>query len=220
MRLNKHIAHYYGVSRREADLLISGGKVTIDGEIAILGAMIEDNQNLKIEGLEKVSENYVYLMLNKPVGYVCSRASQGDSSTVYDLLPKNYKNLKTVGRLDKDSSGLIMLTNDGDFTQSMTHPKNQKKKVYLVTLDRLIKESDLDKLNSGVDLKDGQSALKTELIAENKYKVSMKEGRNRQIRRTFGELDYTVIKLKRVEFGDYILGDLPEGEFKEVALVK
>lgn len=218
MRLNKYIAHFYGLSRREADDLISAGKAKIDNKVAILGAIAEEGQQVDIEGYSKVTDSYVYLMLNKPIGYVCSRNAQDSAPTIYELLPEEYQNLKTVGRIDKDSSGLILFTNDGDFAQEMTHPKNQKLKVYLTTLEKPMTENDLIQLNKGVDLKDGASALDTQIIAGSKYKVVMSEGRNRQVRRTFGQLGYTVTKLKRVEFGDYKLNDLAEGSFTEVNL--
>lgn len=221
MRLNKYIAHYYGVSRREADNLISDNKVKVNGEVSILGAQVDDNSLVEVKGYDKPKNtNYVYLLANKPVGYVCSRKSQDDSPTIYELLSERYQNLKTVGRLDKDSSGLIMFTNDGDFAQNMTHPSKQKRKIYILTLDRLLSDKDLQQINSGVKLKDGLSRLACTQLGDLKYRVVMNEGRNRQIRRTFGELGYTIIKLKRVQFGDHELGDLSEGSFEEISLAQ
>ena len=137
LRLNKFLAERLGVSRREADELISANKITVDGKIAELGARIDKNNkvcyNKKIVPFEK---DFSYYLFNKPVGYVCSRRAQGSAPTLYDLLPKEFRKLKTVGRLDKDSSGLIILTNDGDFAYKMTHPKFRKTKVYEVELDK------------------------------------------------------------------------------------
>lgn len=163
--------------------------------------------------------------MNKPVGYVCSRKRQGENPTIYELLPEKYQKLKTVGRLDKDSSGLILLTNDGDFAFKMTHPSFRKTKVYHVELNR-----DLEPLHQqmiseyGIKLEDGVSKLGlTRLDDENsmsrkKFEVTMSEGRNRQIRRTFAALGYRVVKLHRIEFGNYALGSLKPGEIEEIAI--
>ena len=136
LRLNKFLAERLGVSRREADELISDGKILVNGKPAITGVKIDKNDkvcyNNKVVPFEA---HFLYLAFHKPVGYVCSRRAQGDSKTIYDFLPKKFHNLKSVGRLDKDSSGLILLTNDGDFAFSMTHPKFRKNKVYEVELD-------------------------------------------------------------------------------------
>jgi 23S rRNA pseudouridine2605 synthase len=151
---------------------------------------------------------------------VCSRRSQGDNKTIYELLPAEYHKLKTVGRLDKDSSGLILLTNDGDFALRMTHPRYSKIKVYNVRLSR-----DLEPLHQqmisdfGVTLEDGQSQLSLSRMYDESRKewvVTMSEGRNRQIRRTFEALGYSVKKLHRIQFGNYSLGDMKRGEYKPV----
>ncbi len=158
--------------------------------------------------------------MNKPVGYVCSRKQQGNVPTIYSLLPKKYQGLKTVGRLDKNSSGLILFTNDGDFAYQMTHPKFVKYKTYHVELNR-----DLEPLHQqmisdfGIKLPDGVSKLSLSKLDENsrkKFQVEMSEGRNRQIRRTFEALGYEVKKLHRISFGKYNLNDLKPGEFVEL----
>jgi 23S rRNA pseudouridine2605 synthase len=220
-RLNKHLALILGISRREADSYISAGRVTVNDTAAVLGARIEDNDVIALDGKEVAkSRSYQYVLLNKPIGYVCSRKSQG-APTVYELLPAELKDLKTVGRLDKDSSGLIILTNDGDFAFEMTHPKFHKTKVYKIRLDR-----DLEPLHQqmisdyGVTLDDGPSKLMLERLSDTSRKewtVTMSEGRNRQIRRTFTALGYTVTKLHRTNFGSYSLGDIKPGEFNIVA---
>lgn len=218
-RLNKHLALQLGISRREADNLIEQGKVTINDTTATLGARYGDGDIIKVSNKE-VSGNtgYQYVMFNKPVGYVCSRRAQGDNPTIYELLPKEYHTLKPVGRLDKDSSGVLLLTNDGDFAYQMTHPKFYKVKVYKVRLDR-----DLEPLHQqmisdiGVQLEDGVSKLTLERLSDDSRKgwqVTMSEGRNRQIRRTFGSLGYTITKLHRTNFGNYSVDDIKPGEFK------
>jgi 23S rRNA pseudouridine2605 synthase len=218
-RLNKYLALQLGISRREADNLIEQGKVTIGDAVATLGARYGDNDIIKISGKEVASSTgYQYILFNKPVGYVCSRKAQGDNPTIYELLPKEFHTLKPVGRLDKDSSGVLLLTNDGDFAYQMTHPKFYKVKVYKVRLDR-----DLEPLHQqmisdfGVQLEDGTSKLALERLSDDSRKgwqITMSEGRNRQIRRTFGSLGYTVTKLHRTNFGNYSVDDIKPGEFK------
>ena len=125
MRLNKFIAHATDMSRREADQLIANGRVLVDGQTAALGKDIDEaTQLVSLDGKTlALPTSYTTIMLNKPIGYVCSRNAQAkDAKTVYELLPSQLRKLKTVGRLDKDSSGLILLTDDGDFAQKLTHP--------------------------------------------------------------------------------------------------
>jgi 23S rRNA pseudouridine2605 synthase len=132
---------------------------------------------------------------------------------VYDLLPSEYHHLNPVGRLDKDSSGLLLLTNDGQLAYELTHPKFEKTKVYQVALDKPLTDSDRQHITAGIDLEDGLSRLKLEKQASStEWLVKMSEGRNRQIRRTFAAAGYTVKKLNRIRFGDYDLGGLPQGK--------
>lgn len=219
LRLNKHLALQLGVSRREADNLIEQGRVTINDTPATLGARFLAGDDIKVKG-ESLPDDMSrqYVAFHKPVGYVCSRRAQGDNPTIYDLLPAAYHTLKPVGRLDKDSSGLLLLTNDGDFAFRMTHPKFAKTKIYKVRLDH-----DLEPLHQqmisdyGVNLDDGNSLLQLERLSDdnrNEWQVTMKEGRNRQIRRTFASLGYTVTALHRTNFGNYSLGDIKPGQSK------
>jgi 16S rRNA U516 pseudouridylate synthase RsuA-like enzyme len=133
IRLNKFLAERLGVSRREADELIASGKIRVDSEIAKIGTKIDNKSKVLCnDKLVPFDASYTYLAFHKPIGYVCSRRAQGDTPTIYKLLPQKYHELTTVGRLDKDSSGLILLTNDGDFAFQMTHPKFRKTKIYEV----------------------------------------------------------------------------------------
>ena len=138
IRLNKFLALQLGISRREADNLISTDTVTINGKPATLGTRLSPTDTVKVAGRDISSHaiKKVYIALNKPVGYVCSRRQQGHAPTIYSLLPRDLHHLKPVGRLDKDSSGLILLTNDGDFAHRMTHPSFRKTKIYKVRLNR------------------------------------------------------------------------------------
>lgn len=202
--------------------MIADGKILVDGKPAVLGARVAPGVKVCLGSEEIAFENdYVYIMMNKPVGYVCSRKRQGETPTIYELLPEKYQKLKTVGRLDKESSGLILFTNDGDFAYQMTHPKFVKMKVYYVRLNR-----DLEPLHQqmisdfGVQLPDGVSklGLTRRDVGETRreFEVIMSEGRNRQIRRTFAALGYEVKQLRRVSFGKYNLGELKTGKITEV----
>lgn len=222
MRLNKFLAENLGVSRRKADDMIAAGRVKVAGKVAILGARVEDEEIL-VDGkkVDRIAAK-TYIAFNKPVGYASSRRAQ-NGKTLYELLPEKYHALKTVGRLDKESSGVILLTDDGDFTFRMTHPSFKKTKVYEVELDRALEPLHQQMIaDFGVDLTDGKSKLGLTRIGEGDgrklWRVEMSEGRNRQIRRTFGALGYTVVKLHRVQFGNYQLGVLKPGEYDIIDL--
>ena len=219
MRLNKFIALSLGVSRRKADELIEQGKILVNGDRAVLGRQISQSDTVLHNSRELHIQPKKLILLHKPVGYLCSRASQGGIPTIYELLPKSLHHLKPVGRLDKDSSGLILLTNDGDFAHQMTHPSFHKIKRYLVTLDQPLQPLHRQMINDfGVQLPDGPSRLTLERQHDGddrRWIVQMSEGRNRQIRRTFAALGYTVTKLHRTDFGSYSLGGMKRGEFQE-----
>ncbi|MEX2014391.1 MAG: pseudouridine synthase [Candidatus Saccharimonadales bacterium] len=217
MRINKFIAQATGLSRRKADDLISSGKVLVNKRAVKLGQDVSPKDDIVLDGKKlKLEEKYTIIMLNKPEGYVCSREGQG-SKTTYDLLPEKYHRLKTVGRLDKDSSGLILLTDNGELANKLTHPKYQKEKVYKVRLNKTLELSDKNKLITGVELEDGLSKfIKVSDCSNHEYEVVLTEGRNRQIRRTFNELGYKVEYLHRTKLGNYELSDLPNGKYISV----
>jgi 23S rRNA pseudouridine2605 synthase len=225
LRLNKYIASALAIGRRQVDHLIEKGKVKVNGKVPELGARVHPEDVITVNGkpLESEAKPYVYLALNKPVGYICSRRQQGDTPTIYSLLPAGYRHLKPVGRLDKDSSGLLLLTNDGDFAHHMTHPSFVKIKQYEVTLNKSLQPLHRQMISEhGLMLPDGPSKLGLERVGEgndNAWIVTMHEGRNRQIRRTFGALGYMVTALHRTQFGPYKLGDLIEGGVEVVPRV-
>lgn len=216
-RLNKHIALQLGISRREADNLIEYDHVRINGEKVTLGARFEIGDEITVKGQPLADDTaFIYLAMNKPIGYVSSRKQQGETPTIYSLLPEQYHHLKPVGRLDKDSSGLILLTNDGDFAYEMTHPKFYKTKKYEVSLDAELAPLHQQMITDhGIQLEDGPSQLSLERADEGRenWLVTMHEGRNRQIRRTFSALGYTVTRLHRTDFGHYSLHDIEPGTF-------
>jgi 23S rRNA pseudouridine2605 synthase len=220
MRLNKFIALATGLSRRAADAAIGEYRVGINGKTATVGTEVTEADVVTLDGRTITPPvNRVTIMLNKPAGYVVSRDGQG-SDTVYDLLPFGYDRLKPVGRLDKDSSGLILLTNDGDLANELTHPRHQKQKIYEVTLDTALQPLHRQMISDyGVRLEDGLSKFELGRLQEGndrKWKITMSEGRNRQIRRTFASLGYDIKKLHRVQFGVYTLNGLKPGEFEQL----
>lgn len=222
VRLNKHIASALAIGRRQVDFLIEKGKVKVNGQVPELGARVRPGDEILVDGkpLDEQARPYLYLALNKPVGYVCSRKQQGESPTIYSLIPDNYRHLKPVGRLDKDSSGLILLTNDGDFAHHMTHPRFIKVKQYEVTLSQPLQPLHRQMISDyGISLPDGPSKLDLARLEEGNdlgWIVTMHEGRNRQIRRTFASLGYDVRELHRTHFGPYLLSGLAEGAFELV----
>lgn len=199
------------MSRRAADKAIVNGRVSVNEELAHVGAQIQPEDIISLDGKTiSPSVELKTVVLHKPTGYICSRDGQG-SKTIYDLLPKALHHLKPVGRLDKNSSGLLLLTNDGQLAQQLTHPSFSKNKIYKVTLRKDLDKKDQDQIEKGVNLEDGISKLQLN-GKHTQWTVTMQEGRNRQIRRTFEKLGYDVIKLHRVQFGTYKLELLPEGE--------
>jgi 23S rRNA pseudouridine2605 synthase len=228
IRLNKYLAHTLGLSRREADKAIEDGRVLVNDKTALLGTVVQpgrDSIRLSGEQIRNVKKRYTYLLLNKPVGYVCSRKQQGESPTIYNLLPRQYRSLKVAGRLDKDSQGLVLLTDDGDTIFKLTHPKFAKKKVYHVALNKPLKSEDKQQIEKGVDLDDGISKFQISEVKRqltgakkpNMYQVIMFEGRNRQIRRTFKALNYTVTHLERLALGHYNLEFIGKSRYRQTS---
>jgi 23S rRNA pseudouridine2605 synthase len=218
MRINKFLALNTSLSRRRADEAIAQKRVKINDIYASTGTIVarEDMvllDDVPVGGDEKLEKQIV--LLNKPIGYVCSKNGQG-SKTIYDLLPIEYKNLKSAGRLDKDSSGLLILTNDGDLLNELTHPSKEKNKIYEIILNKPLSSDDEKNIIEGIELADGISALGLNPLAKNRFEweVTMHEGRNRQIRRTFNALKYDVISLNRIVFGKYKLNNLAKGCYK------
>ena len=207
MRLNKFLAHSSGLSRRAADQAIEDGKVTVNGQPARIGMSIEEGDEVLLDGTRLHLTSYSYVLLNKPVGYLSSKKAQS-APTLYELLPEEYQKLKTVGRLDKDTSGVILLTDDGDYANELTHPKYQKEKRYKVRLNKFLTEKGMAIINNGVELEDGVSHLQIEMGDDGWYTILMREGKNRQIRRTFEAIDYEVTELHRTDFGPYSEVDL------------
>lgn len=214
MRINKYLAHATGISRRTADKYIEWGRVKVNGQDIQSGydVGIDDKVTFDDKEIQPLTNNQT-LIFNKPVDYVVSRDGQG-SKTIYDILPEKLHHLKAVGRLDKASSGLLLLTNDGDLAQKLTHPSYQKDKIYKIELYIPLKEIDKQMIEKGIQLEDGISKFK--ISGKDKiWQITMTEGRNRQIRRTFSKLGYTISKLHRTSFGDAKLGEIAPGKWQD-----
>lgn len=205
MRLNKFLAQAGVASRRAVDRLISEGKVSVDGKVATLGQQVKGQEKMIVEEKEiKSIEEKEYFMLHKEVGVVSTASDEMGRKKVTDVVKSN-KRLYPVGRLDQDSEGLILLTNDGDLALRLTHPKFHLEKEYEVTLDRKIGNK---KIDTGIN--------KITKINKNMMTIVMYEGKKRQIRLMCWEAGLRVKKLKRVRIGNLRLGDLGPGEYRSL----
>lgn len=214
MRLNKYIAYLNIASRREADKLIKDGKVKVNGEIIINPAIQVAENDKIICDIENYRNEKIYIKLNKPVGYVVSN-NKKEGKPIYKLLDEKLKKLYPVGRLDKDSKGLILFTNDGVFSRKIIGEESECEKEYYVKLEGNISDGALKKLEFGISL-DGKK-LKPAIVkrvSKNSFNIILKEGRNRQIRRMCEKVGFEVILLKRLRISNIYLNDLQEGKFE------
>lgn len=230
-KLQAALAHAGVASRRQAESLIAAGQVTVNGQTAHLGQRIDPAQDVVKVQQKTISlqpQQPLYILVNKPAGYVSTTADELGRPTVLELLPPELtqERLYPVGRLDIDSQGLLLLTNDGQLAYRLTHPKFEIAKTYQVTLDRGISELALAHLQRGVKLKDGwakpQSVLGPTLEVarpgSTELQVTITEGRNRQVRRMLERVGYQVTILERVKFGPWSLEDLDGQVFKKIHL--
>ena len=219
IRLNRFISQSGVCSRREADDFILAGVVTVNGQVVTeLGTKILPTDEVRFHDEKLQGEKNVYLVLNKPKGYVTSLDDPHAEKTVMDLV-KNActERVYPVGRLDKNSLGLLLITNDGDITRQLTHPSYRKKKIYQVTLDKPLTRADMDSLTEGITLEDGDIfADEVAYASEDKRTVGVEihSGRNRIVRRMFEHLGYTVQKLDRVYYAGLTKKNLKRGEWR------
>ncbi len=216
MRLNRFLAAAGVGSRRHCDELIAAGRVTINGQICTnFSAQPSARDHVKVDGKLVHVEPLLTILLHKPAGFVSTRKDVHARDAIFDLLPKKFSRLFNIGRLDAQSEGLILLTNDGDLAQRLTHPRHKIEKEYEVTLDRKWNPILAPKLLGGIFL-DGQRAKIARLhsITSTRLRVILRQGINRQIRNMFHEIGYEVKRLVRVRIGNLRLGDLPRGHWR------
>jgi 23S rRNA pseudouridine2605 synthase len=222
-RLQKVLAEAGVASRRKCEELITAGRVEVNDEvITTLGVKVDAAQDvIKVDGRTIRQEKKVYVMLNKPKGVITSASDPGGRKIVTDFLGEIKERIYPVGRLDYDTEGLLLLTNDGEFANLLTHPRHHVPRTYHATVKGVPHGSLLDKLRDGIELEDGMTApaevdyydidlSKKETIVS----ITIYEGRNRQVRRMFDEIQFPLIKLKRVQFGPIALTGLPRGKFR------
>ncbi len=220
MRLNKFIANSGVCSRREADTLIQAGVVTVNGEVITeLGIKVNtQTDDIRFNGERLKGEEKVYIIMNKPRGYVTTASDPHADKTVIDLVKRCPSRVYPVGRLDKNTTGVLMLTNDGEIAERLTHPSFDKKKIYQVAIDRDLKQEDFEKILSGIELSDGiEKADELEYIDENdkrKLGIEIHSGKNRIVRRLFESLGYNVKALDRVYFAGLTKRGLKKGEWR------
>ncbi len=222
IRLNRWLAESGLGSRRNADELIRSGEVLVNGEPCIdLSRRIDPSEDTVTYKGKPVLRNMerIYLMLNKPAGYVVTKKDEYSRQTIYDLLPGNAANLRYAGRLDKNSEGLLLITNDGDLINRLTHPTHKIEKVYRVEINRKLTFKELETLRNGVRIEGGmtQSAgvfVKTSNEGGMTLKIVLTEGRKRQIRQMVESVGARVVHLKRLQFGSLLLKDLPAGRWR------
>lgn len=214
IRLNKYIASSGICSRREADKLIESGKVSVNGVVADLGTRVLEGDSVEVEGRSVTPEDsMIYIAFNKPLGITCT-TDRRDPSNIIDYINFSER-IFPIGRLDKNSSGLILLTNNGDIVNTLLRSENGHEKEYVVTIDRPYDKEFIKTMSTGVPVL-GRMTLPAEVIPVNakKFRIILKQGMNRQIRRMCEHLGYKVTRLKRIRFMNVKLGDLETGKWR------
>ncbi len=217
-RINKYLSEVGFCSRRVADTLIEEGKVTINGEIPELGAKVEEDDQVEVEGkmIGKIKkQNKIYLAFNKPIGVVCTTDTKVETENIIDFI-KYPKRIFPIGRLDKPSEGLILLTNDGDIVNKILRARNNHEKEYIVSVNRPINRDFIQRMSNGVEILNTITKnCFVEKLGPKKFKIILTQGLNRQIRRMCEILGYRVKKLKRVRIMNIKL-DVPTGKYREL----
>ena len=231
MRLQKYLARAGVASRRGAEDLIRAGRVRVNGApVTEMGVKVGEGDRVELDGRLVEPESPAWVLLHKPAGYVTTRDDPQGRPTVYDLLPERFDALFHVGRLDIESEGLLLLTNEGGVANRLMHPRYEVDRVYVVDVVGAPSRAALGRLTKGVDLEDGRArAHSVEVLRRERarggagaephtrLKIVMREGRKREVRRLFDALDHPVRRLVRERLGPISLGDLPEGEWRELS---
>ena len=224
MRLQAYLARSGAApSRRKAEALISAGRVEVNGRTALLGESAAPTDRVLLDGQPvDLPEEHAYLALNKPAGYLTTLKDDRGRPTVAELMPEDVPGLVPVGRLDADTTGLLLLTNDGRFAHQVAHPSSEIEKEYELTLENPVPEDRLAALASGPQLEDGKmlppklTRLRRRFPEKTTLNLTIHEGRNRIIRRACDAVGLTLLSLKRVRVGPVKLGNLPEGRYREL----
>lgn len=221
-RLNKYIASSGLCSRRSADDFIQAGQVMVNGKVVTeLGYGVQPKDKVFVQGKLIYPVKHEYYRFYKPAGYITTSDDEKGRKTIYDLLPQNLHHLKPVGRLDRESTGLIILTNDGDLINKLTHPSVKVPKLYRVVVNAKISQNDIDKMYKGIEIEAGKTAYaQVDVLDFDNNSTTMEillyQGLNRQIRKMFEYLGYEVVSLKRIQHAIFNLDGLKRGEFKPI----
>lgn len=224
-RLQKVIANYGYCSRRKAEELIKNKKVYVNGKlITEMGVKVSLNDDIVVNNIHLKQQKKVYYLLNKPRGIICSAHDDKGRKTVVDLIKTNLR-IYPIGRLDYDTTGLILLTNDGELSQKLMHPKNNIEKLYVAKLNKIISMEDYYKIKKGIEI-EGRKVFSTKLKIRSKDKekdtciidIGIIEGRNHIVKKIFLSLGYDVVKLKRESYDFLTLGNLKSGEYRELSI--
>ena len=221
MQLNKYLAHAGVCSRRKAVELIKQGLVRVNGAVVTTPELIIKSNDLVLFNKKKIvpAPSHIYIMVNKPAGYITTTADEKGRSTVMDLLPKSLTKHKLypVGRLDRDTMGILLITNDGELAHRLSHPRYEIQKVYLLTLNEPLRAQDELALRKGIQLVDGVVKLDTMIIlntSKTRIKITIHSGKNRILRRIFEQFGYSVLSLERLSFSSIIKNKLPRGSYR------
>lgn len=217
MRINKFLSETGITSRRGADKFIEDKRVMINGKLAELGSKVEPGDIVKVDGnvIKQSSQQYVYIALNKPVG-ITSTTERHIEGNIVDFVNHPLR-IFHVGRLDKDSEGLILLTNDGDIVNEILRAENEHEKEYIVKVDMPVTDSFIDKMEQGVEILDTKTLpARAEKLSKYTFRLTIRQGLNRQIRRMCSALGYEVRSLKRIRIMNIHLGDLPVGQWRDL----
>lgn len=216
-RINKFLSEVGYCSRREADKLIEAGRVTINGKVPEMGTKISPSDSVHVDGKPVINtkEKFVYLAFNKPIGIVCTTDTRVEKDNIIDYI--NYpKRIFPIGRLDKASEGLILLTDDGDIVNKILRGSNNHDKEYIVTVDKPISQTFVERMSSGVPILDTVTKeCEVKKLSTNEFRIILTQGLNRQIRRMCEYLDYEVVALRRIRIMNIKL-DMPVGEIREL----
>lgn len=222
VRLNKFIASSGLCSRRKADELIEQGLVKVNGKIIKeMGFLVTNKDKVTVKNRPVKKSNLVYIKYYKPAGYITTMSDEKGRKTIYDILPPEVKDLKPVGRLDKDSTGLLIMTNDGDFVNKMTHPSVKIPKIYRVSAEGKMNQNHLLQMAKGIEIEEGKIAYADSMIIDYEGKntvlqIILYQGMNRQIRKMLDALGFPVISLKRISHGTINIQGLKKGQFKYI----